>query len=192
MLQKRLQWIQTCSLISCSLLLCSRMSCRSCRALSSSCDTSMRACSKLRFKLWNTHKRFTKQSVQFRSRHMRTANSRCIRWCRWPSLVLRWFFGFLKPWAPRPSAAELTPGRTSYAALLKSPAPSFKTRRKIGIGAHMRDWIIHKTTEELTVNCTFTYDCLHLLEQSESFGSEGLVLCVLVGWKTRSEWTCPF
>lgn len=95
--------------------------------------------------------------------HMRTVNSRCIRWYRWPSLVLRWFFGFLKPWAPRPSAAELTPGRTSYAALLKSPAPSYKTRRKIGIGTHMRDWIIHKITEDLTVNCTFTYDCLHFL-----------------------------
>lgn len=29
------------------------MSCRSCSALSSSCDTSIRACSKLRFRLWN-------------------------------------------------------------------------------------------------------------------------------------------
>lgn len=169
MLQKRLKWIQTCSLISCSLLLCSRMSCRSCRALSSSCDTSMRACSKLRFKLWNTHKTnktFHKpiRAIQITPHfHMQTVNPRCIRWYRWPSLVLRWFFGFLKPWAPRPSAAELTPGLTSYAALLKSPAPSFKTRRKIGIGTHMRDWIIHKITEDFTVNCTFTYDCLHFL-----------------------------
>lgn len=46
----------TCSLISWSLLLCSRMSWRSCSALSSSCVTSIRACSKLRFRLWNQDK----------------------------------------------------------------------------------------------------------------------------------------
>lgn len=46
----------TCSLISCSFRLCSLISWSSCSALSSSWDTSIRACSRLRFKLcrkWN-------------------------------------------------------------------------------------------------------------------------------------------
>lgn len=49
----------TCSLISCSFLLCSLISWSSCSALSSSWDTSIRACSRLRFKLCR------KQNVQY-------------------------------------------------------------------------------------------------------------------------------
>lgn len=46
----------TCSLISWSFRLCSLISWRSCSALSSSWDTSIRACSKLRFKLCRKQK----------------------------------------------------------------------------------------------------------------------------------------
>lgn len=46
----------TCSLISWSFRLCSLISWRSCSALSSSWDTSIRACSKLRFKLCGKQK----------------------------------------------------------------------------------------------------------------------------------------
>lgn len=49
----------TCSLISCSFRLCSLISWSSCSALSSSWDTSIRACSRLRFKLCR------KQNVQY-------------------------------------------------------------------------------------------------------------------------------
>lgn len=51
-------------------------------------------------------------------------HSRCIRWCRWQGPAPGCSSGSRRLWAPHPSAGGLTPGQSSYAETVRSPAPS--------------------------------------------------------------------